>query len=121
MKKSTRAQSATSLPPAPRDEAGSRMTAYLITMTVRATCFVLMVVITPYGWHTALLAIGAIVLPYFAVVLANVGTDTRPTRAVNPERALPAAPTTPPPPPVERPQVIRLDEQPPPEPGAPEK
>lgn len=96
------------------------MTTYLITMTVRATCFVLMVVITPYGWHTAVLAIGAIVLPYFAVVLANVGKDTRSTRAVNPERALPAAPTASPPP-VERPHVIRLDEQPPHEPGAPEK
>lgn len=97
------------------------MTTYLITMTVRATCFVLMVVITPYGWHTALLAIGAIVLPYFAVVLANVGKDTRPTTAVNPERALPAAPTVQGEPPPERPHVIRLDEQPPLEPGAPEK
>ena len=98
------------------------MTNYLVMMTVRATCFVLMVVVTPYGWHTAVLAVGAIVLPYFAVVLANVGKDTtRSTRAVTPERALPAAPTVPPTAPVERPHVIRLDEQSPPEAGAPEK
>ncbi|MCR2785788.1 MULTISPECIES: DUF3099 domain-containing protein [unclassified Microbacterium] len=120
MKKSTRAQSATSLPPAPRDDASSRMTTYYITMGVRAACFVLMVLITPYGWHTAVLALGAIVLPYFAVVLANVGKDTRSRVAENPERAITAA-AAPPPSPAERPDVIRLDEQPPSEPGAIQK
>lgn len=93
------------------------MTTYFITMSVRVACFVLMVVVTPYGWHTAVFAVGAIVLPYFAVVLANVGRDTRPTTAVNPERALTATPPPPPAPP-ERPYVIRLDEQPPSDPGA---
>jgi len=94
------------------------MTTYFITMGVRATCFVLMVVVTPYGWHTAVLALGAIVLPYIAVVLANVGKDTRPTAPEDPGLALPQAPSAPPPSP-SRPTVIRLDEQRPPEPGEP--
>ena len=118
MKKSTRAQTATSLPAAPRDEAESRMTTYFITMGVRATCFVLMVVVTPYGWQTAVFAVGAIVLPYIAVVLANVGKDARPTAPEKPGRALPAT-VAPPPPPPSRPTVIRLDEQRPTDPGEP--
>ena len=118
MKKSTRAQTATSLPAAPRDEAASRMTNYFITMGVRVTCFVLMVVVTPYGWYTAVFALGAIVLPYIAVVLANVGKDTRPTAPENPGRALTGPASTPPTPP-SRPTVIRLDEQRPTEPGEP--
>ena len=36
---------------------------------------------------------GAVFIPYIAVVLANVGADTRRPEPENPERALPAAPT----------------------------
>ncbi len=78
-------------------------------MGVRVVCFLLMVLITPYGWYTWLLGAAAVVLPYLAVVLANVGQDGRDTRPENPERALPAAsgaPSTPAP--VER--VIRISE-----------
>lgn len=96
------------------------MTTYFITMGVRATCFVLMVAIMPYGWHTLILALGAIVLPYIAVVLANVGKDAKPTGIVAPGRALPATPTAPPPRPAAAPDVIRLTEQPP-RPEDPEK
>jgi hypothetical protein len=62
-------------------------------MGVRVACFILMVVITPYGWYTWVLGAGAVFIPYIAVVLANVGADTHPPEAENPERALPAAPT----------------------------
>ncbi len=120
--KHTPAQSATSLPRAPRDEAHTRMTKYFLMMCVRVVCFVLMVVITPYGWHTLVLAIGAVFLPYVAVVVANVGVTGREERAVSPERALPASA---PPPASETPQtgVIRLQESgptlaPPPTEGA---
>ena len=62
-------------------------------MGIRILCFILMVVITPYGWYTWVFGIAAIFLPYVAVVTANVSQNVRPTNAEPPERALPAAPT----------------------------
>lgn len=59
-------------------------------MGIRIACFVLMVLITPYGWYTWVFGAGAIFLPYIAVVLANVGNDTKSVRAVKPARALEA-------------------------------
>ncbi len=103
-------QSATSLRRAPRDDAQSRMRKYFIMMSVRVVCFVLMVVITPYGWHTGILAVGAVLLPYLAVVVANVGSDGRDVKAVPPERQLMAAAEVPPAP--ARPDIIRIQESP---------
>ncbi len=110
MKSSSKPQSATSLPRAPRDDEARRSTRYLVMMGIRVACFILMVVITPYGWYTWVFAAGAIVLPYIAVVLANVGADGTRTSAVNPERALPASPTPPPPSPSEGGPVLRIEE-----------
>ena len=93
MKSSSQAASATSLPRAPRDDAGARSKRYLIMMGIRTLCFILMVVITPYGWYTWVLGAAAILLPYIAVVTANVSQNVRPTDPENPERALPAVPT----------------------------
>jgi hypothetical protein len=93
VKSSQRPQSTTSLPRAPHDEAHSRETRYLVMMGVRVLCFILMVVITPYGWYTWVLGAAAVFLPYIAVVLANVSQASRDTGPENPERALPAAPT----------------------------
>jgi hypothetical protein len=62
-------------------------------MGIRIACFILMVVITPYGWYTWVFGAAAIVLPYIAVVLANVSSSVGRTEAENPERALPAAPS----------------------------
>lgn len=62
-------------------------------MSIRIACFILMVVITPYGWYTWVFGAAAIVLPYIAVVLANEAPDVRETTAENPERALGATPT----------------------------
>lgn len=125
MKSSIGPQSATSLPRAPRDDAGSRTLRYFWMMAIRVICFVLMVVIMPYGWHTLLLGVGAIALPYFAVVLANVGQgDKTPTRET-PERALTAAPTSTAPPPAPTSQVFRIQEvrpvEAPEEPPSPER
>ncbi len=57
-------------------------------MGVRVVCFVLMVVITPYGWYTWVFGLAAIFLPYIAVVLANVGEEGKNRPAESPERAL---------------------------------
>ena len=62
-------------------------------MGIRIACFILMVVITPYGWYTWVFGAAAIVLPYIAVVLANVSSSVGRTERENPERALPAAPS----------------------------
>jgi hypothetical protein len=93
VKSTPKAQSATSLPAAPRDDEHRRSSRYLIMMGIRIACFILMVVITPYGWYTWVFGAAAIVLPYIAVVLANVGSDVERTEVINPERALPAAPS----------------------------
>lgn len=64
-------------------------------MGIRVVCFILMVVITPYGWYTWVFGAAAIFLPYIAVVGANVGQEGRRNRREDPERSLPAVPRTP--------------------------
>ena len=111
MKSSNHAPSATSLPRAPRDEAGARSARYLLMMGIRILCFILMVVIQPYGWYTWVLGAAAILLPYLAVVSANVGEEARSPRREDPERALPAAPApTTAAPPTQQTRVIRIEE-----------
>lgn len=102
-------QSATSLPAAPDEEVDRRSTRYLIMMGVRVACFAAMVLVRPYSWYTWVFCIAAVFLPYIAVVLANVGQESKAPAAVEPDRALPAAPTAP----AESPtatQVIRVNE-----------
>jgi hypothetical protein len=53
------------------------MLKYVIMMGIRVTCFVAMILVTPYGWYTWLFAAGAVFLPYIAVVVANVGQESR--------------------------------------------
>jgi Protein of unknown function (DUF3099) len=50
---------------------------YLIMMGIRLVCFVVAVVlfINGAGWLTAIPAVGAIIIPYFAVVFANGGRE----------------------------------------------
>jgi hypothetical protein len=56
-----------------RDQAG-RQKRYFISMMIRTACFILTVVLpTPYRWFALL---GAVTLPYFAVVIANAGRET---------------------------------------------
>jgi len=112
VKTSQRALSATSLPQAPREDAGSRFTKYMVMMGIRIACFVLMAVVHPYGWYTFVFAAGAIFLPYLAVIVANVGADVGARTAEAPERALEAPATTAPTPPAAAPTVIRIAETP---------
>jgi hypothetical protein len=50
---------------------------YLIMMGIRLVCFVAAVVafLNGAGWLTAIPAVGAIIIPYFAVVFANGGRE----------------------------------------------
>jgi hypothetical protein len=65
----TESHSITSLPVAPEVERKSRMIKYSIAMGVRIVCIGLCFV-TP-GWWLLLPATGAVLLPYFAVLVAN--------------------------------------------------
>jgi hypothetical protein len=62
---------------------------YLIMMGFRVVCFVLTIALfaAGAGWFAAIPAVGALVIPYFAVVFANGGrepTSTRGFRAYEP-------------------------------------
>ena len=81
--------SITSLPPAPADDQRRRMISYTITMMVRVVCIGLCVIVP--GWWVVLPAIGAIFLPYFAVVIANAA-DSRATRVERPSFIVPREP-----------------------------
>lgn len=60
-----------------RDQAG-RQKRYFISMMIRTACFLLTVILpSPYRWFALL---GAVTLPYFAVVIANAGRETISTR-----------------------------------------
>ena len=54
-----------------------RQRRYLIMMGIRAVCFIVAVVlfVNHLGWLTAIPAVGAIVIPYFAVIFANGGRE----------------------------------------------
>jgi hypothetical protein len=63
-------QSATALPAAPVDDRKHRMRAYSTAMSIRMACLILVFVVP--GYWKILFGLGAVVLPYVAVVLANV-------------------------------------------------
>jgi hypothetical protein len=62
-------QSITTLPASPADDRRKRMIKYTVAMTVRVICVLLLFVV--HGWWLLVALIGALVLPYVAVVLAN--------------------------------------------------
>lgn len=67
---SKKQQSITSLPLSPDEERRGRVIRYIIAMSVRVLCVILALFVT--GWVQIAAIIGAIVLPYIAVVIANV-------------------------------------------------
>lgn len=90
------------------------MRKYAIMMAIRMVCFALMVLVTPYGWYTFVFGAGAAVLPYLAVVVANVGASRGADAAQSPERELTSgAPETPA---ATTPPVIQVRESPAPKP-----
>jgi Protein of unknown function (DUF3099) len=64
------------------DDIAYRQRRYLLMMGIRAVCFVIAVVlfVNHFGWLAAIPAIGAIFIPYFAVVFANGGREPDNTR-----------------------------------------
>jgi hypothetical protein len=82
-------QSITSLPRSPDDDRRGRMIKYSLTMGIRVVCVVLCVFAR--GWWLAVCAAGAIFLPYFAVVLANVSMS-RPSSVQRPGTVVPLFP-----------------------------
>ena len=77
-------------------EIGQRERRYLLMMGIRVVCFVVTVVmfLTHAGWLTVIPAVGAIALPYFAVVVANsrrpsAPSGFRPYQPRFPERYVP--------------------------------
>jgi hypothetical protein len=70
-------------------DVAARQRRYLIMMGIRVLCFGLTIVlfVAGAGWLAAIPAAGAILIPYFAVVMANGGrepTDTKRFQAYEP-------------------------------------
>ncbi|WP_104164871.1 DUF3099 domain-containing protein [Arthrobacter sp. SX1312] len=57
------------------DEMRTRMIRYSVSMGIRLVCFILVFVV-PYVWLQWVMIAGAVFLPYFAVIVANGGSDT---------------------------------------------
>jgi hypothetical protein len=55
---------------------------YLIMMGIRTVCFITAVLmfVNHLGWLTAIPVVGALVIPYFAVIFANGGREPTATR-----------------------------------------
>jgi Protein of unknown function (DUF3099) len=70
---------------------------YLIMMGVRTICFItaLLMFVNHLGWLTAIPIVGALVIPYFAVIFANGGREPTSNRGFRqyqpnlPERYVP--------------------------------
>jgi Protein of unknown function (DUF3099) len=64
------------------DDIAYRQRRYLLMMGIRSVCFGIAVLlfINHFGWLTAIPAVAAIFIPYFAVVFANGGREPDNTR-----------------------------------------
>lgn len=62
----------TMLPPSPDDDRRGRMIKYMIAMGIRVVCLVLCIIVP--GWWVVIPVLGAVFLPYFAVLIANTTT-----------------------------------------------
>ncbi|GAA2023747.1 hypothetical protein GCM10009819_03130 [Agromyces tropicus] len=80
-------QSITSLPPSPEEERRARMIKYTVMMSIRVVCIVALLFVQ--GWWLLVFAAGAVFLPYFAVVVANVATSRRGDDVVSPGGLVP--------------------------------
>ena len=64
----------TSAPKGLSSDQRARQRRYFYSMMVRTACFILTVVLpSPYRWFAL---VGAVTLPYIAVVIANAGRET---------------------------------------------
>ena len=65
----TKSATITELPVSPDAERHSRMIKYAVTQGIRVLC--ILAVFLVHGWWVLIPAVGAVFLPYFAVVAAN--------------------------------------------------
>jgi hypothetical protein len=65
-----------------------RQRRYLIMMGIRTVCFAVAIIffVNHLGWLTAIPAVGALVIPYFAVIFANGGREPTSIRRFRPYR-----------------------------------
>ena len=64
----------TSAPKGLSADQAARQKRYFISMMVRTLCFILTVILpSPFRWFAL---VGAVILPYVAVVVANAGRET---------------------------------------------
>ena len=70
-------------------DVAARQRRYLIMMGIRVLCFGLTIAlfVAGAGWLAAIPAAGAILIPYFAVVLANGGREPADTKRFQPYEA----------------------------------
>lgn len=64
-------QSVTTLQLSPEEDRHARMVKYVVAMSTRTVCFILAIFVP--GWGHLIFGLVAMVLPYFAVVVANAG------------------------------------------------
>src|ERR1041384_5703436 len=64
------------------EDIGGGQKRYLISMAIRTVCFVLAVVSIGH-WFMWVFLVGAVFLPYVAVVMANAGANTDPEPSGN--------------------------------------
>lgn len=72
----------TTLPRSPEEEQHSRMIKYSVMMAIRIVCIGLCLVVP--GWWLLACVLGAVFLPYVAVLIANAA-DTRSSTVERPE------------------------------------
>lgn len=59
----------------PAEDRAHRMRVYFIAMTIRVACVVSLFFVR--GWWILLVGAGAVLLPYFAVIIANQAANSR--------------------------------------------
>lgn len=86
------------------DEMRQRMIKYSLSMGIRMVCLILVFVVE--GWLQWVMIAGAVFLPYFAVIIANGGSDT--SNLTHSDSLLDRAPA----PELEPPRAVAEDEGP---------
>ncbi len=87
--------SITTAPTPLSQDVSARTRRYLVSMGVRTACFLAAIVTS--GWLRYTLLVGAVLLPYLAVVVANAGrepTRSGPVTRLDGPAAIPAPTTT---------------------------
>lgn len=83
-------QSVTTLASSPDAERRVRMVKYSVAMGLRLICIIAMLFVQ--GWWLIICAAGAIVLPYFAMIIANVAVAPQQSKIERPSQILKFSP-----------------------------